>query len=151
MREHRRFGAGTSGGADIPGTAGRSPAPAVVLRWCGQCAAGDGLVGRMAMFGARLAAADAAADAARGLDARADHAVPGAAAFHLRLPADRAPALARLARAFEVALRAGRRGPARRAIAHAWRLARLSAIAVLRLGADAGRLDRSVVRVVEPA
>src|SRR5205085_974935 len=102
-------------------------APAAVPGRCGQRAAGDDVVGDLAEFGARLAAADSPAGLSGRLDARIDHAVPGAATLHLRLPAHRVPALAWSAGAVALALPACRAWPAWRTAARAGGPARLPA------------------------
>src|SRR6188768_841590 len=109
-----------------------------------QRAAGDGMVGGVAGVGAlAAAAADAPAEYTGRMDARRRHAVPGAAAFHFRLPADRVSALAGPGALVALALPADRPWPARRTTARTRRAVGGIAVAVVDwIAAKPRRLER---------
>jgi|GEM_PF-5753078 len=131
-------------GWPLAGVAGACTASADVLHRRRQRVAGDALVGAVA-GGHALGAVDDARDAdLRRLAACVPDAVPGAAQLHLRLPADRVPALDGHGRPEALALRAGGPGPDGRAAGHPAGRSGLASGADRRPVDGAGRLDHGI-------
>src|SRR5690606_24357177 len=120
-------------------------AQAAVLHRCGQCAAGHALVGAVAGRGALARARPAATGGLRRLAARDRDAVPRAGALHVRLPADRVPALDGAGRTHALALRPGGPGAVRRPVADPRRRTGPGAPVALGRVVHAGRLGHRAV------